>query len=340
MLKDKKGSILLKAIAFILVFILLENLIGIGLMALKKDESREINSMMWNDFYKMKKNSIDVMFMGSSYARFAFDPRIFDKELGINSFNFSTPLQSPLVGYFSLLEALKTQKPKLLVYETNWKMFGVTDNNMPAFYSYDNLKDGFLKLRLMRALFGEKELSNFFLQKISNTYRYRGNLYVIFDDISKKLKEIKNGKKEEAVKQPQSDYQYSNKGYFYSQKEVDLGKIAFDKIDQSFEWQEKQLLYFQKILDLCKANNIKVLMVTAPWPKPIIDTFKKYYQYSDYFKKLAGENNLEYIDFNKINKEKQFVTDDFFMDTGHLNYKGTQAVDVKLLPVIKGCLGQ
>lgn len=48
----------------------------------------------------------------------------------------------------------------------------------------------------------------------------------------------------------------------------------------------------------------------------IIDCFKKYYEYSDYFEKLAQKNGLEYIDFNKINKEKEFVPTNFLWIQG------------------------
>jgi hypothetical protein len=332
---NSKISIVIKIIAFVMIFVFLENVTGIALMSLKKDETREINSMMWNDFYAMERNSIDIMFQGSSHARFAYDPRIFDKELNITSYNFSTPLQTPKVSYFALQQALKTQKPKVLVYDIYWNVFGMNDNTMPAFYVYDSLKDNTLKLKLMYSVSKENNFPTFFLQKISNTYRYRDNLSVVFDEARYMTKRAlgRTVQKDESSKQ--ADYVYSYRGFFYSDKVVDLKKFNFNHPNDPFKWEEEQFVYFNKTMQLCKENNIKVLLIAAPIPESIVYYLKRYDEFNKRFEKLAKEHNLEYIDLNMINLKEHFMLDEYFMDTGHLNYQGTKKVDEKLIPIIK-----
>ncbi|MCH4192237.1 MAG: hypothetical protein LKF52_08005 [Butyrivibrio sp.] len=72
----------------------------------------------YSDFYKLEKDTADVLFLGSSHSVTAFIPQELYDKYGITSFNMGCEQQSLLLSYYWLQEALKTQKPKVIVLDT------------------------------------------------------------------------------------------------------------------------------------------------------------------------------------------------------------------------------
>ena len=68
-------------------------------------------------YYKIPKNSIDLLFVGSSHSYCTFNTKLFDHYLKCNSLNLGTSSQSLSITYFGILEVLKRQTPKVIVIE-------------------------------------------------------------------------------------------------------------------------------------------------------------------------------------------------------------------------------
>lgn len=79
-------------------------------------------------FYHEKKNSLDLIFFGSSHSYATFIPSIIKEETNLNSYNFATQQQPLWISYHYMLETLKYQKPKYFVLEV--LMTSVDDNYM------------------------------------------------------------------------------------------------------------------------------------------------------------------------------------------------------------------
>jgi hypothetical protein len=78
---------------------------------------------------------------------------------------------------------------------------------------------------------------------------------------------------------------------------------------------------FEKILDLCKENNIQVLLYSAP--SPVNYSFKKHNALEEY----AKEKDLPYIDLNLKTKELGIDWKKDSLDKGdHLNISGAEKV--------------
>lgn len=74
----------------------------------------------YNQFYKMDKNSVDVLFFGSSVAVNAFSPQEIYNNYGIRSYNLGSEQQSIFLSYYWLKEALRFQSPKTVVLDTRF----------------------------------------------------------------------------------------------------------------------------------------------------------------------------------------------------------------------------
>ncbi len=322
-------------IVFIIICIFVDNIIGYSLDKLPKKDNRDLDGYMWRDLYKSKENSIDMMFVGSSHARFAFDTSLFDKKLGKNTFNLSTPDQTPLAGYYALKQALKYQKPKMIIYEAYWNKMCTDDNTTAANFIYDYMKDEFLKLKLMYSLKEDNKFKDFFLNSYVKSYKHRQKLNnflnrAINGDVlscSSTVADINDFGK----------IKYGGKGYLETDVVVSpnqLNNSSF-KRTKNYNFNNKQLEYFQNTIDLCKENNIKMLIVTAPMPLKTLSFVKEYSSYSKKINDIALKNNVKYIDYNIINMSQNLFDDSCFMDSNHMNSKGAQTLDLLLLDVIK-----
>lgn len=338
-----KKKLVLRCLSFVIIFILLDNFIGACLQYFSHTTTPDMNSLMWVDFYNQQENSVDVLFIGSSHARFAFNTDIFDEKLNTNSFNLSSSDQTPVVGYYALKEALKYQKPKVVVYEAYWRKFGTDDNTTPAYFIYDYIKHPGVKLSILASLSSDKNFYPFLEEALSKSYKYRISFTVILKDLVKGKLAANQYYNLKNVTGPinYGDYSYEAKGYFSSNLVVSDDTLRNENsfMDVSFSWDDKQLKYFKKTLELCDENNIKVLIVTAPLPLQSILYTKDYQSYSEKISAVAGDYNCEYIDYNLINKEENLFPDDCFMDTNHLNSYGASLFDEILTPKLKEYLG-
>jgi hypothetical protein len=335
---NKHKNIILVCI-FLVVFKLIDLGIGEILCYYKYFNQPDMHSLAWDDFYNSKKNSIDVMFLGSSHARFAFDTKVFDKSLSVKTFNLSSSGQTPVVGYYALKEALKYQKPKVLIYETYWRIIGTNDNITPAYFVYDYIKGYDTKFEILLNTHNEKNFSSFLMQALSKTYKYREAFMPAVKNILKgniiKSMTVANNVK-------YADFTYYGEGFFGSNVVASNEKLyktnSFRNVGPNFELDNKQMEYFKKTIELCQKNNIKVLMVTAPLPTPSMEYIKDYYKYHNSFMKIANSFGIQYIDYNQENIELNKFKNELFYDSNHLNMKGTEVIDALLLPIIKNYL--
>ncbi|PYG89157.1 uncharacterized protein DUF1574 [Ruminiclostridium sufflavum DSM 19573] len=337
----KRGLLLkhknfLLCITFVFFFFAFDFVIGEVLSYYDHFDTPNMNSLMWDDFYKSEPNSIDVIFLGSSHARFAFDTETFDNNLNIKSFNLSSSEQTPLVGYYALKEVLKNQKPKLLVYEAYWRVFGIDDNTTTAYFVYDYIKGFDTRSQLLASIYDNRNFSSFLAEALSRTYKYRDSFFpTIKNVLTGRI--IKPSSPSKHIKY--ADFTYHQNGYFQSDEVVNNEKLfennPFEKAGLYFKWNETQIEYFKKTIKLCNDNNIKVLVITAPLPKPSMDYIKDYKKYSSKIMNIAKKFGLEYIDYNSMNIKEGNFKNEFFFDSNHLNKNGSEFLDNLLIPVIK-----
>ena len=103
---------IIKTIAFLLI---LFTSLYFTDSALRLKSSDGIYSL--KKFYEQDENSIDVLILGSSHAFENFNTGVLWEEQGIASYVLGGSWQPVWNTYYYLKEALKTQKPKLIILE-------------------------------------------------------------------------------------------------------------------------------------------------------------------------------------------------------------------------------
>lgn len=66
-------------------------------------------------FYKLKRNSADVLVFGSSHLANGYIPQEIYDRYGITSYNLSFEQESPMLSYYLLEEALRSQTPQAVI---------------------------------------------------------------------------------------------------------------------------------------------------------------------------------------------------------------------------------
>ncbi|MTI68993.1 MAG: DUF1574 domain-containing protein [Firmicutes bacterium] len=329
---NKKKKNILKVIIFILLFFIINNLIGHELATTINDTNR-YSEIKWEEFYEQSNNNIDLVFLGSSHAYRSFDPELFDKELKINSFNMGSPLQKPVESYYVLKEVLKYQKPKMIIFDVYWGMFNKETYFKTKTWNYDLMKPSFNKLNYLLHVFEPKQ----YFYALFPSVRYH-------DKLSQYIKKKLFASTAASSKTGEYIEKYKGKGFVInkqqtSKKELEELFKGAKKQNLEFIWDERQMNYFIELIKLCKNENVPLLLVTAPMAPTYLKEINEHrYNYNEIHNKvsnIAKEYNLKYIDFNKINMEKDFLKDKDFSDSNHLNYKGAHKLNIYFLELIK-----
>ena len=117
--------------------------------------------------------------------------------------------------------------------------------------------------------------------------------------------------------------------------EMDKTNQYKDLDGKKWQMSEVQKKYLLKLTDMCKKEGIDVIWVTAPVANVSMDFIKNYDLIYGKFEKLAIENKVTYIDYNRINKQKKLLTNDNFRDDAHLNNSGIAIIDKEFMPVLE-----
>ncbi len=240
------------------------------------------------DFYELEKDSVDVLFLGSSHAGSFFNPQVLYDTYGITSYNLSSEVQSVLVSYYWLQEALKYQSPKLVVLDT---------------YTLHKYQEGGSNIN-------EKlNSSEPITRKAIDYMRWSKVKMDAVHDIVK----LDPSQSEWSYYLP--NIRYHNRWYTIQENDIKSRSMAAHggikgflpilKTDRNIEYQpftegdsseiepflDTMGIYLDKICDLCKAKGIELILVNVPAAEPI----QRYNATNLY----AKSRNIDYYDFNE-----------------------------------------
>ena len=114
------------------------------------------NADLIHSFYSIEKNSLDVLFFGSSLTYSGIQPNVLWHEYGIASCCLASPSQSFPTSYYLMQEALRYQKPKVIVLDS----YAIWNDQM--YYNFarlhaaaDPMKMGIPKLKMLRDMLSD-----------------------------------------------------------------------------------------------------------------------------------------------------------------------------------------
>lgn len=299
----------IKIIIFCIIFIALDNAIGMLLNLVKNQRSIEIGM---NEFYVENKN-LDLIFLGSSHAYRHFDPDIFDNKLNINSFNFGSSGQNPTTTYFLIKEIFDQKNiPKMIIYDMYWLPFTGEDTDYySASYVFHSMR--FSKNKIGMFFYSFEFPSS--LRLFSKTFSKRRNIKRYFTQ-NEADNEDKNNQNDLGLK-------YFGKGFVTSSRIVTSQELKDNEFkNEAVQFNDYRISFLIKNIDLIIQNNVQLLAVISPLPPTIFKDIKDYSVIHDKINDLCENRGIELLDFNIINRQYNLFDDKDFMDTHHLNREG------------------
>lgn len=269
------------------------------------------------DFYELEKNSVDVLFMGSSHAVTSFNPQVIYDNYGITSYNLGCEQQSIVVTYYWLREALKYQSPKVIILDT-YTLHKYYDtyvyNNMNCSEgavrkAMDSMRPSFLKWEAGKAI-EEIDPTQSGLSYLLLNIRYHTRWTSLGEDAYTEETMIEHG---------------GIKGFsVLGGTNPDLSYVPFQDSDISTVDAEPMVEtseeYLNKIVDLCAEENIQLVLVNIPCAESIA-RYKSTKEYAD-------SHGLSYYDFNEkiLYNEIDYNASENLL--AHPNYLGAEKISL------------
>ena len=287
----------LKPVAFLLVLVCL--LIGTSYFVAPKEYENVYDIQLVNRkidaVSQEKENTLDVLFTGDSEASNTFSPFQYWKEQGIASYNLGGSAQRLNDCYTVLEEVLKHQKPKVLVLEPN-------------------------TLFRKNAVYNKEDSVLMMAEQIFPVLHHHN----IYKSINLGVNLI-GATKENA-------YADQCKGY-YARVKI----RPYQGSDQYMKTNKREtaiypetMKYFEKIVQLCKENQVELIMVSSPSPKNWSD------ERHDVIQALCDKYGITYYDLNKLDNALALDWTTDTLDRGdHLNINGSKKVNAYFGKILK-----
>lgn len=261
-----------------------------------------------DNFRAFPKDSADIVFIGQSHCFCSIDPNILADEYGIESFMLATSAQTVPMSYYAAMEAIEMQHPDKIVMEVAYcaNDFRTVEDGMTHAF-FDGMPHCKARKLAMEDLLGEDE-------------RFYMNVnFALYHSRWKDLKE--------------ADYRnnlMTPRGEFYSTDVFPNWDYPIVSPDEKEEMPEEMKIYMQKLADLCKSENVELILFCAPFGlQDNTDDRREDLMYRQrVFNSIydfADANGIRYYNlFNEINGLYAYGLDNStdWKDSQHLNVSG------------------
>ena len=287
------------------------------------DTQSEVRVVM-HEFYQQE--NIDTLLIGSSLVYCGYDPRILDEVWGDNTYIAGTPIQKIDGSYYLLKEALKKNDIKTVYVDTYNRHYvdepkERTKGHMElVYYITDYMKDGWNRFEfLINASGTEHYINSFFVPS-----RYGDNLL----DLERMERIIKAKRREEYSAYALPDRFY--KGAMFIQGQLGNPNLIAKVDEANFGPIKEQaisnysLQCLDKMVELCKKEGIRLVLLGTPVPHLYIDSVEDYDNYHNYMKEYAKQNDIEFYNFNLCKIDYLNLEREDFLDMQHLSGVGNE----------------
>ena len=247
---------------------------------------------------------IDILFLGSSQAYRGFDTRIFKKNK-YNTFNLGTTNQTPIQTKLLLERYLDKMNPKLIIFQVSAMTF-TFDGVESALDIIANDQNDFYSRKMALDLNNIKVYNALLYGLIHDLF----NLNLTFNENTIKGKDT-----------------YVSGGFV--ERELQFFKKESFK-ENKWNFNEKQFIVFNEILEILKEKKIEVVLVNTPTTSAVYNSYSN----NNVFDSIM-ENKLKYLNFNKILQMDDSLN---FYDSYHLNQNGVDIFNKKLINLLSNSI--
>ncbi len=256
-------------------------------------------------FYDLEEGTVDVLVLGSSHAFVDVNPAMLYEDFGIASYDLCASMQPMWNTYYYLEEALKYQKPKLIVLDVYRlvEAFPYAKESKIVKNTY-GMRLSRNKYEAIKASLAEEDKGDLLLHMAEFPSYHSRYVDLTAEDFNRSFVTNDNYKGAHPVTEV-----------------APMERPELSDVTEMMEIEPKTMEYFEKILLTAKKQDIPVLLINAPYivqpdDKKVFNTLEEYLATQTLYDKVS------YVDFNEMYDEMgiDFATD--FADHNHLNVNG------------------
>ena len=259
----------------------------------------------------LKKNSIDVLFMGASQTFYAVDAGKLTNEYNISSYDFASTSQRITITPYYLREALKTQNPKLAMIEV-CHIFDSNEsiNTKMLSWNYSPTPPSLLKFQSVYSVLDGD---------VVKAFEYTYAPLLLYHDRWSSINDKRHGGEHDIdfVFHPEKYIDSTSRGYIAHDR-IEKRDMVFEKSDNSLKnIPAENINAIRMIKEICLENNMELVFFKVPasnWTRGESMSVKKF----------MNENELKFVDLNDQLKEIGINGETDFFDKKHLNDSGAE----------------
>lgn len=260
-------------------------------------------------FYEQEKNSIDVIFVGSSTIYENINTGVLWENHGLSAFDLAASMQPMWNSYYYIKECFKTQNPKLVVLDMN-----AVRTDAPV---GDETKNLTAMSTAIKNTYGMKpSIDKIKAIKVSADEIYWDDLFLAFPTFHTRYEELT---REDYLPYKDNEYFKYWKGFGLTASYAPFDMPTDFTTDKIENISDKTEYYLRKIVDLCKENDAQLLLIKTPYKISLQDQAKY-----NRVKQIADEVQIPFVNFNEYYDDigVDFSTD--FSDSVHMSYIGSE----------------
>lgn len=259
------------------------------------------------EYYGDKKDH-DVIFIGDCEVYENFSPKVLWEDFGINSYIRGSAQQLIWQSYYLLEDTLRYEKPDVVIFNVLALQYDKPQKEAYNRMTLDGMRWSASKVKSIQASMTDEEQ---FLDYVFPILRYHSR----WSELS--IADFKYMFHTEKV---------SHNGYYMRVDVKPVDTIPEGRVLADYHFGSQAWLYMDKITQLCRENDVKLILVKAPSLYPYW-----YEEWEDQIEAYAVENELQYINFLELIQETGI---DFSQDTYdgglHLNLSGAEKITAYL----------
>jgi len=273
------------------------------------------------DNYRHLEKNVEVGIFGSSHAFNAYDPRVFETELGLTTYNFGGTAQRFKVAIPLIREIIKENDLKLAIvdiFNMSIDTLIKTENSRGyQFATLDNTEISWSKVKAYVDIFGYENI-----QELSPAIRNHAKWEEVFDKYTLRDKEdFYNGFITERVA-------FSQRTWKRFLKKV-KNKREKDVIENLGPGEKKLI---DRVVSLFDEHGIPVVFVSSP--SYFYKKDANYKRYQLLIAKYLKSTGVPFVDYNTL-WDSLNLRKENFKDPNHLNLKGSVKVSQHLVNHVK-----
>lgn len=256
----------------------------------------------WDGFYEKTRDTIDMLFIGTSVVHTGVDVNYLYHEYGFTSYDLAADQMAGPNVYYFLKEAVKYQSPQVIFVDV--QSLSHADNPQPVslHYNFDYMKQGLNRIQGIAEHPATAQTGNFFpfieyhtrweeLEETDFRYMFQDKLNMLNGYFIYML----------SYDSPVPDV--------YEESDQTLSELGYTHTEENLN----------RIISYCCEQGMECVLFRTP--QSYSESQSQYY---DALEKYADENNIRFWNFNDYYAEigMDFSTD--FVDGQHLNYIGSR----------------